>query len=211
MELDSLKEIWKDVGEQFVQQKNNEQLKEIINKSSQNPVAKMKRNLLWELVIVVVLFGAVAIYYFIAFSGRFSVIAWMYILLTVFFAVYFYYKNKLLIEIQCSACMVKANLEKQAHSLELYVRFYLIAGTLMLPVVILFFWVVLYNKLPGLFANRQFFPSTSVSLFKTNLFWLLAVLVFTILMYYANKWYIYRLYGRHIQKIKSILAEMNDE
>ncbi|MGE5106127.1 MAG: hypothetical protein ACM3H8_01160 [Sphingobacteriales bacterium] len=211
MELDSLKDVWKEVGQQVVKQNNHEQLEEIINKSSSSPVAKMKRNLLWELVIVVVLFGAVAIYYFKAFNGKFSVIAWMYILLMALFAVYFYSKNKLLSDMQCAACMVKSNLEKQASTLERYVRFYLIAGTLMLPMVVIFLWFVLYVKLPGLFAGRQFFPSASVSLFKTDLFWLAALVVFTILMYYGNKWYIHRLYGRHIQKIKAILAEMNDE
>ena len=211
MELDNLKDIWKQVGEQVVQPGNHEQLEEIINKSSQSPIAKMKRNLLGELIIVVVLFSCVAVYYFNAFNGKFSVIAWMYILLITLFTVYFYCKNKLLSEMQCTTCMVKSNLEKQARTLEHYVRFYLIAGTALLPLVVVFLWIVLYSKLPGLFTGRQFFPSTSVSLFKTDLFWLAALVVFTVLMYYGNKWYIHRLYGRHIQKIKAILDEMNDE
>lgn len=211
MELDNLKEIWKEVGRQPVHQNNNEQIKEMLNRSSQSPIAKMKRNLLWELGIIVVLFIPVAIYYFTAFKGKFSIVAWMYIALLLLFAVYFYYKNKLLNEIQCTACMVKSSLEKQVTTLEKYVRFYLLAGTIMLPVLIVWLWFILYSKLPSVQNSFHFFPSAAVPLTKTYIFLLALLLVFTILMYYLNKWYVHKLYGRHISKLKSILNEMEQE
>ncbi|MBI2730838.1 MAG: hypothetical protein HYX40_08825 [Sphingobacteriales bacterium] len=211
MELDSLKDIWNEVGNKPVQSSNNEQIVEMLNKSSQSPIAKMKRNLRWELATVILLFAPIAIFYFIAFGGKFSVIAWMYIGLLIFFAAYFYYKNKLLSEMQCAACMVKSNLELQVKTLEKLVRFYLIAGTLMVPLLMIWLWLILYNRLPSLQNSFHFWPSAGVPLFKTGLIWLVILLFFSIFFYFPNKWYIYKLYGRHIAKLKSILSEMEEE
>lgn len=211
MELDSLKEIWNEVGNKPVQSNNNEQIAEMLNKSSQSPIAKMKRNLRWELVTIIVLFIPIAVFYFIAFSGTFSVIAWMYIVLTVLFAVYFYYKNKLLSEMQCAACMVKSNLELQVKTLEKLVRFYLIAGTLMVPLLIIWLWLILYNRLPSVQNSFHFWPSAEVSFLKTGLASVIILVVFSFAFYFINKWYIHKLYGRHIAKLRSVLNEMEQE
>jgi hypothetical protein len=211
MELDNLKDIWNQVGSEPLQPGNNEKLKEMLNKSSRSPIARMKKNIMWELITVIVAFGGVAVYYLFAFNGKFVAVSVMYTALSVFFIVYFYYKNKLLSEMQCNACMVKANLEKQVHTLERYVRFYLIAGTAIVPVLLIFLWILLYGKLPGIYKDSRFFPSASVSIFKSDLVWLLIIVVFTILIYYANKWYVHKLYGQHINKLKNVLAEMQEE
>ncbi|MBI1781380.1 MAG: hypothetical protein HYR66_08420, partial [Sphingobacteriales bacterium] len=189
MELDSLKDIWNDVGSKPVRPNNNEQITEMLNKSSQSPIAKMKRNLSWELITVILLFAPIAVFYFIAFGGKFSVIAWMYISLLIFFAAYFYYKNKLLSEMQCAACMVKSNLELQVKTLEKLVRFYLIAGTLMVPLLMMWLWLILYYRLPSLQNSFHFWPSAEVSFLKTGLVWSVILLVFSIAFYYINKWY----------------------
>lgn len=211
MELDSLKEIWNDAGKVPVQQNNNEQIKEMLNKSSKSPVAKMKRNLVWELITVVVLFSITAMYYFIAFSGKYALVAWMYIVLMLVFGFYFYIKTKLLNEMLCVTCMVKASLEKQVHTLERYVRLYLWAGTLMFPLVIIYLSLVLYNKLPGIYNNKSFFPVSMDTFFKSGLFGVLLITAITAVLYFLNKWYIYKLYGRHIKKLKAVVKEMNDE
>ncbi|RTL58277.1 MAG: hypothetical protein EKK37_08030 [Sphingobacteriales bacterium] len=211
MELDNLKEIWNEVGSNPVQSNNNEQIAEMLNKSSQSPIAKMKRNLRWELITVILLFAPIAIFYFFAFEGKFSVIAWMYIGLLIFFAAYFYYKNKLLSEMQCAACMVKSNLELQVKTLEKLVHFYLIAGTLMVPLLMIWLWLILYNRLPSVQNSFHFWPSSEVSFLKTGLAWTVILLFFSIIFYYINKWYIHKLYGRHIAKLKSILNEMEQE
>ena len=105
----------------------------MIGRQSQSPIAKMKRNLRMELLILIFSLGIVAAYYFIAFKSEYSIIGWVYALLLVLFCYYFFRKNKLLNEMQCSSCRVKSNLELQLRMLERYVRFYLISGTAILP------------------------------------------------------------------------------
>lgn len=210
MELDSLKEIWNDVGNQPVHPGSNEMITDMLLKASKSPIAKMKRNLLMELVVVAILFIPIAIYYFIAFNSRFSLIAWIYIGLLLLFSVYFYYKNKLLNDMQCAACMVKSNLQKQVIVLERYVRLYLIAGTLMVPALIIWLGFILYNKQPSFAGSFHFLPSKDTVLLHSGLFWLLALFVFSIVFYYLNRCYLYKLYGRHVAKLKAVLEEMEE-
>ena len=210
MELDDLKDIWKEVGEKPILQQQ-QPLMEMLSKPSHSPIAKMKRYLLAELVLLIVLLGACAIYYFIAFKGTFSIFAWMYIIIAIAFGIYYYYKNKLLNEMQCSNCMVKANLERQVNKLQKFVRAYLLYGTLLLPVVILFLWIVLYSRLPHLGDWMIFFPSNKMPLWETILINTVSLTLVTIILYYLNKGYINKLYGRHIKRLREIIREMNDE
>ena len=109
MELDDIKNSWNQPGEQT----GADKIAEMIGKRSQGPIAKMKRNLRFELLTVLLGFGLVSAYYFIEFESRYSIISWVYAFLIVLFCYYFSKKNKLLNEMQCSSCRVKSNLELQ--------------------------------------------------------------------------------------------------
>jgi hypothetical protein len=113
--LKILKNIWNDkAGETAGADKISDYG---LGKQSHNPIEKMKRNLRMELFIVFFTVGAVAVYYFIAFGSEYSIIGWVYALLVVLFCYYFFRKNKLLNEMQCTSCRVKSNLELQLKSL----------------------------------------------------------------------------------------------
>src|SRR4026209_2372832 len=147
MELDDMKNIWKDKS---IEAADADKISAMIGKQSQSPVAKMKRNLRMELLIWIFCLGAVAAYYFIAFKSQYSIIGWVYAFLLVLVCWYFFRKNKLLNEMQCSSCVVKSNLELQLKMLERYVRFYLISGTAIIPIHFIFLGIVLYYKKPTL-------------------------------------------------------------
>ncbi|MEJ0104325.1 MAG: hypothetical protein WDO19_17955 [Bacteroidota bacterium] len=167
MELDALKEIWKDAGEKKEQLPGNTDILDMLNKSSKSPVAKMMRNVLGEAIFMVVLFDAVAIFYFTAFNGKFSSIAWVYIFIAVFFVFYYYRKWKLLSKMQCVACQVKSNLKRQVRTLEKYIRFYLLASAAMVPLVFIFLGILFYYKFPdgslGLILPRLQDTATSAA------------------------------------------------
>ena len=129
MELDQLKELW----QQQEPEKVSGNLRNFLGKKSRGPIAKMKRNLLYELIVVIITYGVAAMYFFIASDGLLNSLAWVYIILAVIFIVYFIMKNKLLNEMECMACQVKSNLSKQVTTLEKYVRYYMIVGTALFP------------------------------------------------------------------------------
>lgn len=206
MELDDLKDIWKDKS---VEAAGADEISAMIGRQSQSPIAKMKRNLRMELLIVIFSFGAVAVYYFIAFKSQYSIIGWVYALLIVLFCYYFLRKNKLLNEMQCSSCRIKSNLELQLRVLERYVRFYLISGTAVIPLLFIFLGIVLYYKKPTL-NQTILYPSETNPVWKFLLAWLILLTIATAIMWVLNKGYVNKLYGRHINKLKQLLEQINE-
>jgi 4-hydroxybenzoate polyprenyltransferase len=209
MDIDQLKDIWQ--SEHSGEQKPEEDFKALLKKRSNGPIATMKRNLFIELIFVLVTYTAVIIYYFVAFNGKMEGIAWYMLAIALIFIGYFFRKNKLLNEMQCVSFQVKSSLETQVKTLEKYVRFYLIAGILLAPISLVFFAAILYLKLPAPRDPMILYVSDSNPLWKVILVWFLITIVVTALVYYANIWYIRKLYGKHIQKLKEILKEIEVE
>jgi hypothetical protein len=209
MELDQLKSIWQ--NESSLQQKQDEELRLLLNKPSNSPVAKMKKNLFMELVLVLVTYSLIILYYYFAFSGKLWEISLFMLGIALIFIVYYYRKNKLLNQMQCLNCQVKSNLERQVKVLEQYVRIYLIAGTLVVPLAFFFFVVIIYYKIPIPARQSIFFEGPDNPLWKAVLVWIIVTTALTLLIYFLNKWYVQKLYGRHIQKLKEMLYEMGDE
>ncbi len=209
MELDAWKEIWKDADLEEKSKPGNAEILEMIGKLPRNPIAKMKHSVLVETILIVVLFGGVAIFYFIAFNGSFNSVAWLYLILIGLSVIYYYRKWKLLSEMQCAACQVKSNLQRQVSTLDRYVRFYLWAGTLIVPLIFTFLGVLFYYKFPR--GNAIFiFPPFGITGLKSWLIWLVFISVFTAILYRVNRWYVSRLYGRHVERLKELLNQMEE-
>ena len=209
MELDQWKEIWKEEGES--PSNDARKLKLLLEKKSNSPVAKMKRNLKMELWLIIISYGAMILFYFIAFKGQLSEVSWFMLFIGLLFVAYYQRKNKLLSEMECLSCQVKSNLQKQTTTLEKYIRFYLIAGTALAPVSLLFFaW--LFNVKRSTNTNYNIlYPSPENPLWKVALAWVLLTVIITILFYFMNKWYVRKLYGKHVEKLKEVLSEMEGD
>jgi uncharacterized membrane protein len=207
MELDQLKNIWQ--KEPIPQQKQDEYLLSLLAKRSNSPIAKMKRNLFSEFIAVIVMYTGSIIYYFYAFGGKMVELSWVMLVIAVVFIIYYYRKNKLLNGMQCVACQVKSNLELQLGTLEKYVRFYLVAGNVLFPVTMLtvgYVVIVLYPQRlhsPKLLSNDPYVQRIAI-------IYVIVMAVVSVGVFFLNKWYVNRLYGRHIKKLKSMLSEMAD-
>ena len=203
MELDNLKDLWRDIDQKYVHQNSDEQIVMMLQKRSQSPIEKMKRNLWWELIAVVILYS-LAIWYFIATSkGRYWELAVLLFLVGISFLFYYYRKNKLLSEMQCVTCEVRSNLQRQLTTLEKYVRFYFVSGAVLTPVAYFASAFIVIFKSPlsegGLSNSRYYIPILVVGL------------AFTIGSYFFNKWYIRKLYGQHIRNLKELLQQMEEK
>jgi hypothetical protein len=171
----------------------------------------MKRHLIAELIAVILLYGVVILYFFIGWKGRFISVSILYFIIGTFFCIYFYKKFKLLNEIECMACQVKSNLSKQVATLDKYIRFYLLAGTAIIPLALLFFYWFEYTYIPR--GKEVFFlqPSETISVAKSVGQLVIWIIVSTICFYYINKWYVRKLYGRHVDTLKEMLSQMEDD
>jgi len=211
MELDHLKETWRNQDSILAPDTNEEQLLAMLTRQSRSPLEKMKRNLLMELIFILTGFGTVAAYYFISFGGKFNEVSWVYIMMVILFSFYYYRKNKLLNEMQCAGCHVKSNLQRQISMLEKYVKNYLVLGTLLIPVILLFLWFLFYVKLPAGSPGSVWHKILTYPWWQSLLIWLGGSIAFTVPVYFLNKWYVHWLYGKHIRRLRRILNEMGDE
>lgn len=208
MELDQLKEMWSDVGSKE-QGPSADELQALLQKKSKSPIAKMKRNLLIELLLIIVIYVFTVAYYFLNYSGGMLSAAWMLMVIGVLYVFYYLRKRRLLNQMECVSCEIKSNLKMQLVTLEKYVRFYMISGTLLVPVVFVITGLIVLLYSP----EAASVPSVKTTNFlvKSSVILFVAAIVFTIPIYFANKWYVRKLYGQHIEQLKKIVDEMNED
>ncbi len=209
MELDQLKEMWNSADKQQAAS-SSEALQAMLRKKSHSPIAKIRRNLLVELWAVIILYSFIIAYYFLNFKGGLLALPALLFVIGIIYIIYYLMKNKLLKQMECNTCEVKTNLKMQVQTLEKYVRFYLFAGTAIFPLTmivascIILFYSPQSQQYPSALHSNQF-----ILLFAAIL--VAAITVFTIPIYFINKWYVRKLYGQHIERLKSIVDEMDEE
>ncbi|MEQ1798525.1 MAG: hypothetical protein ABL872_11280 [Lacibacter sp.] len=208
MELDQLKEMWGDVGSKE-KGPSADELQTLLQKKSKSPIAKMKRNLFFELLFMVILYVFTIFYYFLNYTGGMLISAWMLIVIGVLYFFYYLQKRKLLNRMECVSCEVKSNLNMQLRVLEKYVKFYMWSGTLLFPIVFIITGMIVFLYSPDTNAN----PVTKEPLFIWVFLAVMIVFaaVLTIPIYFLNKWYVRKLYGQHIERLKTIVNEMNED
>ena len=206
MELEALKSAWKDVGSSTASTSAQE-LEQMLSKKSKSPIAKLKRNLFWELMVVVVMYGGTIIYYLLKNQPGMFYLALMMAVLGALYGWYYIAKRRLLINMECVTCEVKSNLSTQLVVLEKLVKLYLWAGTLLVPVILILSGIIVYftSPLPKNvpLSKEAFFIYFFVALFIISL-------LFTVSVFFLNKWYINLIYGRHVKKLRQIVNEMNE-
>jgi hypothetical protein len=199
MELDQLKEMWSDAGSKQPGP-SAEELQGMLQKKSQSPIAKMKRNLTWELVTIVV-FYSITIFSMRNYEKIFASFTILLLMIGLLFAIYFYFKYRLLQSMECITCEVKSNLQMQLQTLEKYVRIYFLFGNLLTPIVFFVTGFITYMQRDG---DLTISPLRFWTIFS------IIGLLFSVAVYFLNKWYLHKLYGQHIQKLKEILQDMEE-
>ena len=217
MELDSLKDIWKEQDQTVERPEDKDEILSMLGKRSQSPIAKMKRNLRWEFTAVVVVYSLAIWHYLVSWQGKYWEIALLLSVVGITFVLYYYRKNKLLKAMQCVACEVKSNLQQQLTTLEKFVRFYFASATLLTPVVYYVTGLIILFKAPEHTPDPSQSLSTRIQPILNHITehhffteFIIVGVVVTIGTYFLNAWYLNRLYGQHIKRLKSLLAQMEE-
>ena len=202
MELEKLKELWDNSSNASLPM-NAEGLSQILNNSTRGPIASIKRNLTIEVLLVILLYGIII--WLISNHVDSTILYFDIILLVVagiLFLVYAYYKYKLLNKMECVACEVKSNLNLQLNSLEKLVKLYFKVGNIGVVFVYLIAGAISYLEAKD---DKVQFPHA----LELIIFFSIGLII-AIINYYISRWYIFNLYGKHIQKLKNILYEMDE-
>ena len=203
MELDDLKELWKESNNSSLLN-NEEDLRQILSHRSRSPIAIMKRNLKLEVLFVILFYSFII---WLISNQVDSNILYFDILLLILagmlFCIYAFYKYKLLYKMESVACEVKSNLNLQLNSLEKLVKLYFKVGNIGVVLVYLIAGAISYIEAEG---DKVHFPQVLELIIFLSIGVILAII-----NYYSSRWYIFKLYGKHIQKLKNIIYEMDEK
>ncbi len=201
MELDDLKDIWKQQTS-AIPLKGEAEIAAMLKGTSKSIVGKLKRSVWIELILSLVAGLAVAAYAFTLPSGA---LKWMSIsipLIFIAYAIYYIKKLMLLNKFDSMSENIRSNIETLINNLSGYLRFYKRSYTILYPV---------YFGLGVLFSFLERGTDKMLNALqqpKTILLLIVVALAFYISSTWLVDWLLRKLYGNHLQKLKTLLHDI---
>lgn len=201
MELEDLKSIWKH-QKPGLESKQESEIASMLKGRSNSIISKLKRSVWFELIFTIVCGIGLGIYALTLESGA---LMWTIISLVILFSSYlFYYVKKIILLNQFDPASenLKNNLQNLLERLTVYLNFYKKSYAVLYPVY--FCLGLLFGALErGMddFLNHISQP-------QTILFLIVLAVVFFLCTIWVTNWYLKKLYGNHLDKLKELLHEL---
>jgi len=209
IELDDLKNIWSsnienDIGKQSVEQ---EKIRTLLKNKSTNIIDKVRTNLLREIImfcVCLLLVACVPVY--LQTKEVFILCAIIVVVIFIPYLIYYLKKYRELKRFFSYNENMKHSLQLLIQQLEKYLSIYFWGSLLLTPVSgFLLCFVILYEmKALGFLLYFDVYSSATLSMILSF------ALLLTLVSYPVMKWYIRKLYGQHLEKLKDCLKELEE-
>lgn len=176
------------------------------NIKTNSVVSKIRKSLLTETIFSLIFVGLFVCVGLL--SGNFGIKVYfsffsLFILIFTGFLFYLLQQTK---SLTSSSDSVKENLKKLHLLLSVFVKRYFQFTMLLIPICILFSVYLGY-------ADREYnidnvILSASTNLEKYIALLILAIIVFSVAMYFFTKWYLRKLYGNHLSEMKEMIEQL---
>jgi hypothetical protein len=202
MELEELKSIWKN-SEPVFQPKDEKEIATMLKGRSISIIDKLKRNVWFELILTIVVAVALLVYALSLPSGGLKWTSISFILMCL--GATFYYVKKIIMLNRFNPANenIRGNLISLIDNLTAYLKFYKRSYTVLYPVyfcVALLFGAI--ERGAEAFFENLMRPRTIILLtFLTGV-------LFFVSTWFAN-WYLKKLYGNHLDKLKNLLSDIH--
>lgn len=201
MELEELKSIWKSSDPGF-SPKNEAEIAQMLKGNSQSIVDKLKRSVWFELIFTLVAGISLLVYALTLPSGA---LKWTSVSILILFVGYsFYYIKKLTLLVNYNPAdeNMRASLERLTDNLSSYLRFYKRSYTMLYPIyfVLGLLFVAMERGMDKFLDN--------LSQPRTIIYLLVIALVFFFCSTWLTNWYLKKLYGNHLEKLKGLLHDI---
>ncbi len=206
VELDELKSMWQKSAPVFTHEDVNQQeLAVMIRQRSVSIVERMKRNVFAEIIVSCFCMLLIGYIPFIYRNTTISIIT-VGVLLFIFVPYLIYYARKYgeLKRFSSYQENMKDSLSKLITQIEHYLRIYFFGSLFLTPVTVFLSGVVLLHELKAI-GVLLYFDVFNIATLSLLLF---AALLATLLSYPLLKWYIRKLYGKPVEKLKINLKEL---
>ena len=202
MELEELKSIWKN-SEPAFQPKGELEIASMLKGKSVSIIDKLKRNVWFELIFTIFISIALLVYALLLPSGAAKWLSVSFILMCLAYTIVYVKKLILLNRFNPANENIRGNLISLIDNVSSYLKFYKRSYTILYPV---------YFCLGLLFAGIErgaeaFFENLT----KPRTLFLLTAMagLFFFLSTQAANWYLKKLYGNHLEKLKSLLSDIH--
>jgi len=201
MELDDLKAIWKK-NEPAYTPKPEAEIAHMLQGRSNSIISKLKRSVWFELIFTIVCGVALGIYALTIPQGA---LMWTIVSLLVLFISYlFYYVKKIILlnKFNPADDNIRENLEHLSVRLTTYLNFYKRSYAILYPVY--FLLGILFGAMErgwDDFLQHIAQPKTILIILFLGGFFFLCT-------FWITNWYLKKLYGNHLEKLKELLREI---
>lgn len=193
MELDDLKHIWQNAGEESQPSMDAEALLRLTKQSSQNIIERLVRNIWYELVVSI--FVVIAWFYYTLFYAEEhwrigGLTMGIFMIASLGFYLWGLFRLK---SISMADISLKESLTQLIKQFKLYIKAYTWLNILLIPFANFLGAYLIFSPLEdGLKTSAMIAVGTAP------------------LMWWLMRWYINRLYGQHLKRLESILQELNE-
>ena len=202
MELEELKSIWKN-SEPVFQPKDEKEIATMLKGRSISIIDKLKRNVWFELILTIVVAVGLLVYALSLPSGGLKWTSISFILMCLGATFYYVKKIILLNRFNPANENIRGNLISLIDNLTAYLKFYKRSYTVLYPVY--FCLALLFGAIERgaeAFFENLMRPRTIILLtFMTGVLFFLST-------WFAN-WYLKKLYGNHLDKLKNLLSDIH--
>lgn len=203
MELDDLKGAWKQQAQQTANKLLSEdELLSMLRSKATNSIDSLKRSVLFELWSTVLFLVVCMVVGFATADHSVRQISMIAVFLSCGFGYYYYKKLSLLKNLNVESKPIKETLSNLITQFEKFLRFYRWGYNILIPFALFI----------GAFAGYKASSEKDVIQIISDIpMWitLIAILVpIAVLFNFGMKWYLKRLYGNHLSRLRSILGEL---
>jgi hypothetical protein len=201
MELEDLKSIWKN-SEPAFSLKDEQEIASMLKGKSMSIIDKLKRSVWFELVFAIVLSIALLLYALSLPKGALKWTSISLLLMCLAYTVYYIKKLSLLNRAQRGNENLHDTIALLIKNLSSYLKFYKNSYAILYPV---------YFLLGLLFGAMERGPDKYLEFLSkptTLLYLLLVAGIFFLISTRLANWYLKKLYGNHLEKLKSLFKEL---
>ena len=202
MELEDLKSIWKK-SEPALPRKNEDEIALMLKGKSMSIIDKLKRNVWLELVFAIAMSAGLLIYALSLNAGALKWTSISLLLMCLAFTIYYVKKLILLNHFQQTNENLHDTIEQLVANLTGYLKFYKNSYAILYPV---------YFVLGLLFSAIERGPEKYLEFLvrpRTLIFLLGIAAIFFMISTWLAGWYLKKLYGNHLDKLRNIQRELS--
>lgn len=202
MELDNIKELWKQLNQQQAQKDayNDEAIYKFLAGESRGVIAVIRKNLRLEMVLTAIIMLSFVVLPFIYEGELLQTILGVWALLSGVYMFFYLQKYKIIQAFDSQDKNLKNNLQTLVTKLEKYTSIYFWSNVVLIPLVHITNFILLRLLNLAVFHNLQ----SNRDIF----FYLIYVVVVSAIMIYFFYWYIQRMYGKYIEKLRGYLNDL---